>query len=186
MKTRMFWVVVCFPFLLFSPIAHADEKGPSYSIGLGVSSVYIEEQISNERLTGGLTALPFYSQVSTGYTLNDEYRVAVLISHNWFVDADSMIVASGLLGLSATYSPHDFHNTYLKAGIGLAMKNRFSTSEMATGYGYTVGFGKRMTNKLSLEVSLQSLAFDEIAIDPDPDVSEDISSVQLSLVLLTF
>lgn len=186
MKTWIVCLALFTTLLLLVPTAKADQQGPSYSVGIGLSPIYIEEQIKNDQLTGGLTTLPIHTHLSTGYSFNSEYRVAVMVSHNWYVDAGSMVVTSGLLGINTTYSPIGFYNTYLKAGAGLAMKNRFSTAEMATGFGYMLGFGKGITERLSVEVSLQSLAFKEIAIDPDPDVSEDISSIQLSLVLLTF
>ena len=167
-------------------IAGADESGPSYTFGVGIAPIYVEERVKSDYLIGGLTVLPIHTQISTGYTLNSEYRIALKLSNDWYLDEQSRLVSSGLLAATVRYSPDDFHGVYMQAGAGLALKNRLSTAEMNQGFGFLLGAGKHLTGKISLELTMRHLSFNELQVDPSPGVSEDISSLQLSLVMLTF
>lgn len=171
---------------VFAETGLAGQNGFFYSIGVGISPIYIEEIASDSALSGGATVTAFNAESRVGLVFREEFAAYAMTSQNFYTDSEAQIYTTGLTGLGVQYFPENFFDTYVLLGAGLASKIVFTSNEMlsATGTGVQFGIGRAFSRLLALEANYKYLSLTKPALPFVAGDTEAISSIQISLHLL--
>lgn len=164
---------------VFSESGLIGNNGLFGSLGAGFAPIYIEEVTTNQILSSGATVTALHSSLQVGGVVGNNYAVALLADHNWYIDSDRNLYMAGLTGLGFTYLVPDFHQFYLSTGAGLATKMVFGTQNSATGWGFLLGVGRPINDQFALDISYEFLNLSS-STQSSGD-AEAISSLQLTI-----
>jgi hypothetical protein len=149
--------------------------------GIGVAPIYIEEIVTDRQLTAGATVTPVYSMLEAGALVHPNHAVFLAVHHHWYIDAESQIYLTGVLGLGTAYVMPELGDFRVQITGGIAHKVIFGSELSATGWGLNLGVSKAFGESFKGHVNYSFLALDGTASSYATGDETSVSSLQLGV-----
>lgn len=170
-----------------SLLSHAAEPGESFgTIGLGFAPLYVEEVVTDNRLTAGATVNPIHLNSQLGYYLNPSLALLLSTSQDGYVDANQNIYLTGVTGVGLLYSPNEFANTHLRFSAGLGAKAILGELDSTTGFGVNLGFHQWINSQWALDASYHYIQLNAVSSVFASGDEEAISALHLGVTYRWF